>query len=312
MKKLVISLISVTAVLFTACNKDEVEPATDYANPDFNVTVESVLTTDAAIEDAVESTDYEVDLFTGTTETVDELSAIAMTDDQLKSGTTFREKLRDRYRSGNLPDVEIDWTDGDFPRTVTLDYGEELELNNGCILSGMIEIDVSAPMNTEGAERTVSFTDFSADSLKINGTIEKTVISNTDGREVLIVRDLVVTLSDGTEVECYAEITRKWEEGMSAPFYFKDDVMTITGSGTCTDSDGNEYQREITQPLQKAGDCRFIVSGEVEYSANGETFGTVDYGDGTCDNTGTFKWENGEKEFVIGKRIRERIANRNQ
>ncbi len=99
---------------------------------------------------------------------------------------------------------------------------------------------------------------------------------------------------------------------MSTPFYFIDDVMTITGFGICRDSDGNQYRREITQPLQKFGKCRFIVSGEVGYSDNGETFVTVDYGDGTCDNTGTFKWANGEKEFVIGKRIRERIANRNQ
>jgi hypothetical protein len=312
MKKLVISLAFGTAVLFTACNEDEVVPATDYTTPDFNVTVESVVTTDAAVEDAVESADYEVDLYTGTTTIIDELSADALMDDQLKSGTTFREQLRERYRLGNMPDVAVDWTDGDFPRTVTLDYGEETELINGRILSGIIEIVVSAPMNTEGAVRTVTFTDFSVDSLMINGTIEKTVISVSEGREVQIVRDLVVTLPDGTEVESYSEITRTWAQGMGTPFYHGDDVMEMTGYGLCSDSDGNEYRREITRALQKQGGCRFIVSGEVVYLANGQAFGTVDYGDGTCDNNGTFRWANGEKEFVIGQRIRERISNRNQ
>jgi hypothetical protein len=311
MKKLVISLVFGTAVLFTACNEDEVVPATDYTTPDFNVTVESVVTTDAAVEDAVESADYEVDLYTGTTAIIDELSAEAMMDDQLKSGTTFREQLRERYRLGNMPDVAIDWTDGDFPRTVTLDYGEGTELTNGRIFSGIMEIVVSAPMNTEGAVRTVTFTDFGVDSLMINGTIEKTVISVSEGREVQIVRDLVVTLPDGTEVESFSEITRTWDQGMGTPFYHGDDVMEINGYGLCSDSDGNEYRREITRTLQKQGGCRFIVSGEVDYSADGQVFGTVDYGDGTCDNNGAFRGANVKKEFVIGQRIRERIANRN-
>ncbi|MDK2841664.1 MAG: hypothetical protein PWQ17_1169 [Anaerophaga sp.] len=312
MKKLVISLVFGTAVFFTACNEDdEVVPATDYTTPDFNVTVESVVTTDVAVEDAVESVDYEVDLYTGTTAIIDELSAEAVMDDQLKSGSTFREQLRVRYRLGNMPDVAVDSINGDFPHTVTLDYGEGTELANGRVFSGIMEIVVSAPMNTEGATRTVTLTDFSVDSLMINGTIEKTVISVSEGREVQIVRDLVVTLPDGTEVESFSEITRTWDQGMGTPFYHGDDVMEINGYGLCSDSDGNEYRREITRTLQKQGGCRFIVSGEVDYSADGQVFGTVDYGDGTCDNNGAFRGANVKKEFVIGQRIRERIANRN-
>jgi hypothetical protein len=98
---------------------------------------------------------------------------------------------------------------------------------------------------------------------------------------------------------------------MGTPFYHGDDVMEINGYGLCSDSDGNEYRREITRTLQKQGGCRFIVSGEVDYSADGQVFGTVDYGDGTCDNNGAFRGANVKKEFVIGQRIRERIANRN-
>ncbi|MGQ1891098.1 hypothetical protein ACT29H_11725 [Thermophagus sp. OGC60D27] len=308
MKKLLFSLAFGTAIMFVSCENEEVIPASDFATANFNVTTESVVTTDAAIEDVVEAADYEVELYTGTVVMLEDLSVASQTNDQLKSASS--ERFRDRYRLGR-PDVTVEWTEGDYPRTVTLDYGEETELANGRIISGVIEIEISAPLFQEGAVRTVSFIDFSVDSLIINGTIEKTIVSVTDEREVSIVRDLIVALPDGTEVECYAEITRTWEEGLGTQFYHGDDVIGINGFATCTDSDGNEYRREITEKLQKQGGCRFLVSGEVTFSNNGEVFGTVNYGDGTCDNVGEYTTADGTKEFTIGKRIRKRI-NQNQ
>jgi hypothetical protein len=311
MKKLLFGLVIGIAVVFSACNKeDEIIPASDYAVPDFNVTVESVVTTDAAIEDAVESVDYEVDLFSGTPDAIGDLSADASVEDQLKAGT--REQYRNRYRLGNMPDVSVDWNEGDFPRTIALDYGEETELENGRIISGKIEIVVSARMNAEGATRTVTFTDFSVDSLIINGAITKEVLNVDDARVVHIVRDLVVTYPDGTEVECDAEMERTWSQGMGTPFNHGDDVMAITGFATCKDSEGNEYTREIKEQLQKRGNCRYLVSGEVEYSANGLAFGAVNYGDGTCDNMASMNRVQGQKQFRIGERVRERVQNRNQ
>ena len=37
----------------------------------------------------------------------------------------------------------------------------------------------------------------------------------------------------------------------------------------------------------KPDDCRFIVSGTIEYYLNGELVAVVDYGNGTCDNIAT-------------------------
>jgi len=309
MKKLVFSFAIGTVLLFMACENDEVVPASDYATVDFNVTTESLLTTDAAVEDVIEATDYEIELYTGTVEMMEELSVATVNDDQLKSTTD--ERFGDRYRLGR-PDITVDWTDGDYPRTVTLDYGEETELSNGRIISGIIEIEVSAPLYQEGATRTISFTDFSVDSLIINGTIQKELVSVSDEREIVIVRDLTITIPEGTEIEYYAEISRIWDEGLGTPFYLGDDVLLITGYATCFDSDGNEYRREITEKLQKQGGCRFLVSGKVDYSNNGEVFATIDYGDGTCDNVAEYSSAEGTKEFIIGKRIRKYRSNQNQ
>lgn len=308
MKKLLFGLITGTALILSACNEDdEIIPASDYVTPDFNMTVESVVTTDANIEDVIESASYEVDLFSGTSGAIDETSAVALEESDLKAGV--REWFRDRYRLGKAPDVRVDWNEGKFPRTITVDYGEKTELVNGRIISGIIEIVVSERMMTEGATRTVTFTDFSVDSLVINGAIVKEVVSIDEGRVVSIDRDLVVTLPDGTEVEYLAELERSWNQGINTPFYHGDDEMEISGFARCVDSDGNEYRRVITQPLRKKGGCRFIVSGKVVFSANGLAFAGINYGDGTCDNKGVIRTAKGQKQFIIGKRVREGVIN---
>jgi len=52
------------------------------------------------------------------------------------------------------------------------------------------------------------------------------------------------------------------------------------------DGDGR-FEKVITKRLIKPDDCRFIVSGTIEYLLNGELVAIIDYGDGTCDNIAT-------------------------
>ena len=240
MKKILFSLAIGSAIAFSACEK-EVEPAMDYTSPDFSVTVESVVTTDASVEDATEAIDYEVDLFTGSSDDISGVSALSLKSSSL--GHT------NRYVNGVCPEISVSSTDGDFPKTITLNYGEETILMNGRILSGVISIKISDQFNTVGATHTVNFVSFSVDSVSISGTIVKTLVSNTDGREVSIVRDLVFTLPDGTIINNAAEITRKWTAGLSTPFIYGDDVIEITGFSNFTDSEDNVYRKSILEKL---------------------------------------------------------------
>ena len=52
------------------------------------------------------------------------------------------------------------------------------------------------------------------------------------------------------------------------------------------DGDGR-FEKVITSRLVKHDDCRFIVSGTIEYYLNSELVAVVDYGNGTCDNIAT-------------------------
>lgn len=53
----------------------------------------------------------------------------------------------------------------------------------------------------------------------------------------------------------------------------------VAGSG--------EFRKIITKRLVKLDDCRFIVSGTIEYYKNGVLAATIDFGDGRCDNIAT-------------------------
>lgn len=289
------------ALFFQACEKEsEIKPESDYYTPDFNVSVESVVTYDAVVEDVVEATEYEVDFFSGTTDALDGQFSVVVSEN-LKSGTF---DWRTRYLNSQCPLITIVSEEGGFPKTITLDYGEKTELINGRILSGIIEIVVSAPFYEQGATRTVSFIGFSVDTVGIGGTKTKTLVSIDDEREVSINRQLTFTLPDGTVIEHTAVINRLWSEGLGTPFYHGDDVFEINGYANFTDSDGTVYQKQITDKLIKKGDCRYIVSGTVELSVANMLFASIDYGNGACDNVATMTTAEGTRDFIIGKRAR--------
>ncbi|TRX71633.1 hypothetical protein [Carboxylicivirga sp. M1479] len=311
MKKVLLSLAVIAAL--SACDKnDQLIEEMPLADIELKSTTESVVTTEASLDDLAEAAEYEVDLFTGTDEA---MATIAAEQDgiELKAGGEgSKKRYRDRYKWGKCPDIHIVKEEGGWPRTITLNYGESTELENGRVISGIIEIYQTASRKVNGATRTVTFKEFSVDAVGIAGTSEKTF--KKDEFKVDIVRDLTFTLEDGTTIHREAVRVRTWTQGMDTPLDHTDDIFEITGSVTCVDSDENEYSRLITTPLIKKGGCRYIVAGEVTLSStkNGVDFATINYGDGECDNIAIMTTAEGSEEIEIGKRKRERRQERNQ
>jgi len=306
MKKVFLGAAVSLLAIFTACNKEEgVTPEVDYMDPDMSVTVESIVTTEASADDVMEAADYEVDLFSGSAETYTSITA-EVSGESLKT-EGLRNRYKYRYRWQKCPLITIESAEGGFPKTITLDYGESTELENGRIIKGIIQIVLSDSPRVDGATRTVTFQDFSIDEVGISGTNVKTFNGdNQTERIVNINREMVFTFTDGTTLTRTAEKTRTWTAGLDTPLDHSDDVLEITGFTNCIDSDENTYRREITKALVKRGDCRFIVSGEVTISKNGAVFATIDYGNGECDRLATMTTSEGTKEIEIGKRKREK------
>ncbi|MBK3516625.1 hypothetical protein [Carboxylicivirga marina] len=305
MKKVLLSL-AVAAALVSCDKNDNIIDEMPMADVDLKSTTESVVTTEASLDDVAEAAEYEVDLFTGTDEAVEQIAA-EQAGTTLKAGGDGEQnqtRYRNRYKWGKCPDIHIVKEEGGWPRTITLNYGESTELENGRVIAGIIEIYQTAPRRDNGV-RTVTYDEFSVDGVAIVGTSVKTFKS--ESLSVNIVRDLTFTLpEDGTTIDRVSERNRIWTQGMETPLDHTDDIFEITGFVQCQDSDNNVYRRDITSPLIKKGGCRWIVAGEVSLSKNGVEFATINYGDMECDRVATMTTEEGSKEFNIGERKRER------
>ena len=225
MKRVFLGAAVSMLAIFTACNNEEgITPGVDYIDPDMSVTVESVVTTEASIDDVVEAADYEVDLFSGSEATFTSMAA-ETTSDGLKSEGLYN-RYKYRYRLQKCPLITIVSEEGGFPKTITLDYGEFTELENGRIISGIIQIVLSDSPRVDGATRTVTFQDFSIDEVGISGTNVKTFNGdNQTERVVNISRDMLFTFADGTTLARTAQKTRTWVAGLDTPLDHSDDVM---------------------------------------------------------------------------------------
>ncbi len=87
----------------------------------------------------------------------------------------------------------------------------------------------------------------------------------------------------------------------------KDDKDGKYDKGKCHNGkEGNkleeiDFEKVLIEPLVKATNCDFIVSGIIKYydSATGAWLATVDFGDGTCDDIATKTTPTGNSTFTV-------------
>ncbi len=299
MKKLLFIFLLGISFAFTSCdNADDNVNLIDENN--LNITdVSAVIDTEVAIANVMTEVDYESDMFT-------------LEESTTKSGGYYGYRLKNIaklykkwrcYKNDMGPEVTV--VDGDndgFPKTITIDYGDGVTLRNGRVLSGIVTIVVSAPPRTDGAMREITYQKFMIDSIGIAG-YKKIVFSGEQGilRKFEHEHDLNFTFADETEVSCVGNKTKEWVEGLDTSYDRADDKIHITGQDVFVDTEGNEFKKEIEDYLLRLGACKFIVSGVVVYSQNGDEFARVDFGDGTCDNKAIKTTADGEKEITLGK-----------
>jgi hypothetical protein len=77
--------------------------------------------------------------------------------------------------------------------------------------------------------------------------------------------------------------------GSATPFDITDDVYSVTGNSSFSDSYGSSLVCNITTALVKPVACHNVTSGVVSFVYDQTVNGTVDFGDGSCDNLATLK-----------------------
>ena len=286
MKKIIgISLVLAAVTLFS-CQDEKIDLATDDAM--LSEKAAQISLNEVSMESALTETEYEIDFYA---------NAFGRLFMQQRKGQMWRWSDKLRYGAQQCPNLNIEAEDGDFPKTITLDYGEGTELRNGKVLSGVITIEITAPRTSPEYQRNVTYTNFGVDNMVINGTSVVTVDREEETFRTFV-NDMEITLADGTEVTRHSERSWQWIEGMDTELDQSDDVIQITGFAQVSTSTGDEYKKEIIEPLIRSRDCRFIVSGIVEITLN-EEVSTLDYGDGTCDALAILTQEDEEIEVDL-------------
>jgi hypothetical protein len=183
-----------------------------------------------------------------------------------------------------------DSTPGHYPKTLTLDFGAGCTSIDGIIRTGKLVYNFSGPLFTPGTTVTVSFNQYTVNGYGIQGTYAITNNSTQSGISfTTLVTNGILTCPDATNFHYSHNKTYTQTAGASTPFDISDDVYSITGNSAFSSSDGSSLVLNVTTPLIRNFTCLNITQGVVSFVFNQGISGTIDFGDGTCDNLATLK-----------------------
>lgn len=179
-------------------------------------------------------------------------------------------------------------------KILTFDFGTGCTGLYGRTRSGIIKVLYDGVLGDSLAKRTITFENYKVNGKSIEGTIEVEGIGGLTGNPQATRKliNLKITFGNGKSVTLNGTRTREWTSGFgnNNP---DDNKYKVTGTLEGTTSTGRSFTQEITAPIivdfSCAKDGKFArTAGIVEITKVGG-FGTrkrtVDYGDGTCDNT---------------------------
>jgi hypothetical protein len=176
------------------------------------------------------------------------------------------------------------------PKTVTIDWGNaNCDCDDGKQRRGKIITSFTGKYRDSGTVITHTPVDYYVNDNKISGT--KTVTNkglNSSGKPYFTISvNGTVTMSDGEIFTYTSDRVRTWTAGHGTLLYFLDDEYDITGSANASSTNGNGYVATITSALHVKVGCPYIMSGILEFTPTGKLMRTINYGNGTCDNTFT-------------------------
>lgn len=185
---------------------------------------------------------------------------------------------------------------------ITIDFGEGCEAPNGNVLRGVILVEIERDAGMETKSIQTSYDGFFVNDREITGT--KSILierSNSSGNfQSTITFDQTIIWPDGETTRKEGTKVREWIEGKDTR-KMRDNVFLITGSWEITKKDGTKLEAEVVEALKRDMSCRFIVSGILKIERPNME-GTIDFGDGNCDNVATFTDDEGNETEIKLKR----------
>ncbi|HEV8513600.1 MAG TPA: hypothetical protein VGQ59_09995 [Cyclobacteriaceae bacterium] len=187
---------------------------------------------------------------------------------------------------------------------IIINFGTTGVTTNGVLRKGRILISYSGRKNAGQSVRTLSYDGYSRNGVAFSntmyfsitnrgtlGTLDSThfthrlsggLLTFPDGSTIVRESDYNITLEFDATTHFLKTVTLFADAGTNSALH----------SATGTTRALKEYQMDITEPLVYKVECLatknyFAVSGEKTIKVDNKVTYTIDYGDGTCDNTVT-------------------------
>ena len=173
-----------------------------------------------------------------------------------------------------------------FPKTFYVDFGTGCT-TNGIIRKGKLKITFSNYITETNSTMTVERVDYSVNGNKVEGTI---VYKNTTITQPQWTRTVTSGRFTDTKGDIYlneGSYTIKQTEGASTPTLTDNIYQMIEGTHTVTKQNGGKITLTIVEPLVKNYSCDYVSKGKLKVDST-LLNGVIDYGNGSCDNNGTY------------------------
>lgn len=264
--------IFVLTLLFTACSKDE----------------ETTVTEDNTVELTAEQSKQNAEADQATDE-VFQLIELAYAENEENEG---------RAASLFTDCVTITISSENGVTFVTLDFGFGCVLNNGALVSGIINLTYG-PVIAGTRTITYTFENFTYNNKEIagGGTIYRERNNANGNPQSTVNKAIQITFPNGLVAQVTGTRVAEWIEGVGSGSWM-DNVYLITGDRDIDFSTGFTHNAIVTVPLRKEATCPHFVSGVIEITRNLGT-GTLDFGDGICDNIAVLTLGNGTEITII-------------
>ncbi len=173
--------------------------------------------------------------------------------------------------------------------TLTLDWGA-----NGCNdvdnvnRKGKLSATFTKPYDVVGSVITIVPTSYSVNGVAYTGTIRITKLAggNNPSFRTEVINGNCTNGSFSIDWSC--DKTTTYTAGYATQSDPNDDVISITGGSSGKNREGRSFTVSIKSALEKMANCKFISKGTMDITPDGLKTRTVDFGNGTCDATGTF------------------------
>lgn len=179
-------------------------------------------------------------------------------------------------------------TGGGYPVTLSLDFGNGCTSNDSITRRGKISYTYSGPIYSSGSSITVLFDNYYVNGYGLQGLYSITNSSSDSTPQFAEhVTNGIFSYPDGSNYHYTSNKVITMTAGASTPLYFQDDVYSISGNSNFSSSSGNSVVLTVTTPLVKNLICPSVSSGIISFVYNTRIKGTIDFGNGDCDNIAT-------------------------